>query len=608
MAVGRRGFDHQHAGRTRDRRVVGADAGGEFFLAHQFAFETRRLTAIQDTGQHAQRVRFPFSDIASTARGGMHRHMIAQQEVRHFRRNRDAYTPFTLLLGLHDFLCCLEGTRRNLSEIFLRLRDNLFRFYIADNHEYRVGWGIPASVPITQLLGRHGLQVGHPANHRVPVGMSLIGGGHEFFLNDRLGLVLGAPAALFHHHLDLLAKILIGQRQILQAVGFEFEGNRQARFFQLLEIGSVVVTGEGVLASAVFGDDARELIGSVLGRALEHHVLEHVRDAGDALGLVLAAHPVPDLRYHHRRAVILLDDEAQAVGQGGFLRLAAGREPQAQKQEPREFIIEHGVSVVMILYILLCHSLEHRRRKKFPRIILLKEIRHPQQTENTRPAGLFGRLREKLAATQRSFTRGLSDLLLGSRALDDSLFEELETLLLSADVGVETTQYLLKGITEQVSRQQLTDTRAVYHALRHSILSIVEPCSRKLSITPVKPFVIMVVGVNGVGKTTTIAKLANRLKNAGHAAMLAAAPHEVLLVLDAGTGQNALSQLTHFGAAVGVTGLALTKLDGTARGGILIAIARKTGLPIRYIGVGEGMDDLREFDAGEYVDALLPAP
>jgi fused signal recognition particle receptor len=320
----------------------------------------------------------------------------------------------------------------------------------------------------------------------------------------------------------------------------------------------------------------------------------------------------------------------------------------------------------------------------------LKEFRHPKQTENTRPAGLFGRLREKLTATQRSFTRGLSDLLLGSRALDDSLFEELETLLLSADVGVETTQYLLKGITEQVSRKQLTDTRAVYHALRQSILSIVEPCSRKLDITPVKPFVIMVVGVNGVGKTTTIAKLANRLKNNGHAVMLAAAdtfraaaieqlktwagrldipviaqhtgadaaavvhdavnaanargsdilivdtagrqhtqaglmdelkkikrvigkadsaaPHEVLLVLDAGTGQNALSQLTHFGEAVGVTGLALTKLDGTARGGILIAIARKTGLPIRYIGVGEGMDDLREFDAGEYVDALLPAP
>ncbi len=315
---------------------------------------------------------------------------------------------------------------------------------------------------------------------------------------------------------------------------------------------------------------------------------------------------------------------------------------------------------------------------------------HPPHQIEKRPAGLFGRLREKLAATQRNFTRGLSDLLLGGRALDDSLFEELETLLLSADVGVETTQHLLKGITEQVSRKQLKDARAVYNALRQSILAIVAPCSRRLEITPARPFVIMVVGVNGVGKTTTIAKLARRLKNDGHSVMVGAAdtfraaaieqlktwagrldipviaqhtgadaaavvhdalnaakarasdilivdtagrqhtqaglmdelkkirrviakadpaaPHEVLLVLDAGTGQNALSQLAHFGEAVGVTGLVLTKLDGTAKGGILIALARKTGLPIRYIGVGEGMDDLREFVAEEYVDALLPAP
>ncbi len=314
---------------------------------------------------------------------------------------------------------------------------------------------------------------------------------------------------------------------------------------------------------------------------------------------------------------------------------------------------------------------------------------HSNKTDKTRATGLFGRLRDKFTATQRAFTQGLSDLLLGNRALDDALFEELETLLLSADVGVETTQFLLRGITEQVSRQQLSDARAVFHALRQGMLSIMEPCDRPLVITPDKPFVIMVVGVNGVGKTTTIAKFANRLKNAGHAVMLAAAdtfraaaieqlkiwagrldipviaqhtgadaaavvhdamiaatargcdvlivdtagrqhtqaglmdelkkikrvisktspaaPHEVLLVLDAGTGQNAISQLTHFGNAVGVTGLALTKLDGTAKGGILIAIARQTGLPIRYIGVGEDMDDLREFHAEEYVDALLPA-
>ncbi|MCR4346910.1 MAG: signal recognition particle-docking protein FtsY [Sulfuricaulis sp.] len=310
------------------------------------------------------------------------------------------------------------------------------------------------------------------------------------------------------------------------------------------------------------------------------------------------------------------------------------------------------------------------------------------QSEKNRPTGLLGRLRDKLAATQRSFTRGLSDLLLGDRALDDSLFEDLETLLLSADVGVETTQQLMQDITDQVSRQQLNDTRAVHGALRQGILSILEPCHRRLEIAAERPFIIMVVGVNGVGKTTTIAKLANYFKNQGLTVTLAAAdtfraaaieqlktwagrldipviaqhtgadaaavvhdalnaavarhsdvlivdtagrqhtqeglmdelrkirrvigktrpdaPHEVLLVLDAGTGQNALSQLKHFREAVGVTGLALTKLDGTAKGGILIAMARQTGLPIRFIGVGEGMDDLREFNAEEYVDALLP--
>ncbi|MEK7207806.1 MAG: signal recognition particle-docking protein FtsY [Pseudomonadota bacterium] len=313
---------------------------------------------------------------------------------------------------------------------------------------------------------------------------------------------------------------------------------------------------------------------------------------------------------------------------------------------------------------------------------------HSQPTETGKPSGLFGRLRDKLSATQRSLTRGLSDLLLGQRALDEGLLEELETLLLSADVGVETTQTLLSGITEQVSRKQLTDTRAVYGALRQNILAILKPCSQPLAISAAKPFVIMVVGVNGVGKTTTIAKLCHRLKTDGHDVLLAAAdtfraaaieqlktwagrldipviaqhtgadaaavvhdalsaaaarhsdilivdtagrqhtqaglmdelkkikrvitkidaaaPHEVLLVLDAGTGQNALSQLTHFRDAVGVSGLVVTKLDGTAKGGILIAMAQKTGLPIRYIGVGESIDDLRVFSAEEFVDAILP--
>jgi fused signal recognition particle receptor len=255
-------------------------------------------------------------------------------------------------------------------------------------------------------------------------------------------------------------------------------------------------------------------------------------------------------------------------------------------------------------------------------------------------------------------------------------------------VGVETTRHLVSSITDQVSRKQLKDARAVYGALRQGLLSILEPCDRRLVITPERPFVIMVVGVNGTGKTTTIGKLAHRLKAQGLNVMLAAAdtfraaaveqlktwgerngvpviaqgqgadaaavahdamqaaaaraaevlivdtagrlhtqgnlmdelkkirrvigrfdaeaPHETLLVLDAGIGQNALTQLEQFHRAVGVTGLALTKLDGTAKGGILFAIARKTGMPIRFIGVGEAIGDLREFDAGEFVDAILP--
>jgi fused signal recognition particle receptor len=304
--------------------------------------------------------------------------------------------------------------------------------------------------------------------------------------------------------------------------------------------------------------------------------------------------------------------------------------------------------------------------------------------------GLFGRLRDKFGAARDSLTRGLADLLLGERALDDDLLDELESLLVSADVGVETAQWLLKSVADGIQRRQLADAHAVYEFLRLRLLEIVQPCARSLApVAHAHPWVIMAVGVNGVGKTTTIAKLARRLQRDGRRILLAAgdtfraaaieqlaswgqrldipviaqesgadaaavahdalcaarargadtlivdtagrqhthaglmdelkkikrviqkldpaAPHEVLLVLDAGTGQNALSQLKHFHEAVGVTGLVLTKLDGTAKGGILIAIARQFGIPIRFIGIGEGMDDLQEFDAAQFIDALIPA-
>ena len=316
-------------------------------------------------------------------------------------------------------------------------------------------------------------------------------------------------------------------------------------------------------------------------------------------------------------------------------------------------------------------------------------VSEPNAGDDARP-GLFQRLRTKFAAAQRSLGQGLGDLLLGERALDDNLVDDIEAMLLAADVGVDTTQALTAGIARGLSRKELTDTRAVYRRLRQDLLAIVQPVARPLAPpVGVRPFVVMVVGVNGVGKTTTVGKIAHQLRQSGRSVLLAAgdtfraaaieqlqawgtrvqvpvvaqhtgadagavahdalnaarargtdvvlidtagrqhthaglmdelkkvkrvvgrvvadAPHEVLLVLDAGTGQNALSQLEHFGAAVGVTGLALTKLDGTAKGGTLIAIARKSGLPIRYIGVGEAIDDLQPFDAAAFVDALLPA-
>ncbi|UCH52800.1 MAG: signal recognition particle-docking protein FtsY [Pseudomonadota bacterium] len=309
--------------------------------------------------------------------------------------------------------------------------------------------------------------------------------------------------------------------------------------------------------------------------------------------------------------------------------------------------------------------------------------------KSTARAGLLARLRDNLGSTPRSLARGLGDLLLGPRALDARLIEDIESSLLAADVGMETTTFLVDALSRRISRHELADARAAYEALRQEMLGIVQPVARPLTVGNQRPFVIMAVGVNGVGKTTTLAKLTHRLKAQGKDTMLVAAdtfraaaieqlktwgerlavpviaqhtgadaaavchdalgaavargvdvlivdtagrqhthaglmdelkkirrvinkarpdaPHEVLLVLDASTGQNALSQLKHFNEAIGVTGIALAKLDGTAKGGILLAIAKQTGMPIRFVGIGEELEDLQEFTAPEFVNALLPA-
>jgi len=297
--------------------------------------------------------------------------------------------------------------------------------------------------------------------------------------------------------------------------------------------------------------------------------------------------------------------------------------------------------------------------------------------------GFLARLRAKVS-------RGASwvaDLLPG-RKIDDALLEELETRLLAADVGVEATESTLADLHRRVERRELDDAAALLGALRSALLAILQPVERPLVIDRAyKPFVILVVGVNGSGKTTTIGKLARRLKNDGLSVMLAAgdtfraaaveqlavwaernavplvsqapgadpaavvfdamqaakargidvliadtagrlhtqshlmdelakvarvikrldpeAPHEVLLVLDAGLGQNALRQADQFNNAIGVSGIAVTKLDGTARGGIVVAIAQRFGLPIRFVGVGEQAEDFGIFNAGAYVDGLL---
>ena len=312
----------------------------------------------------------------------------------------------------------------------------------------------------------------------------------------------------------------------------------------------------------------------------------------------------------------------------------------------------------------------------------------PVAPEAPAKLGFFARLRAGLAKTSASLGEGMASLFLGKKAIDDDLLDELETRLLTADVGVEATNAIIQSLTKRVARKELTDSEALYKALQEELAAILRPVEQPLVIAAGrKPYVILVVGVNGAGKTTTIGKLAKKLQDEGKKVMLAAgdtfraaaveqlqvwgernqipviaqhtgadsasvifdavqaaqargidvliadtagrlhtkdnlmeelkkvrrvigklddsAPHETLLVLDAGTGQNALSQARLFHQAVNLSGLVLTKLDGTAKGGVIFALAKQMQMPIRYIGVGEGIDDLRPFEADAFVRALF---
>lgn len=310
----------------------------------------------------------------------------------------------------------------------------------------------------------------------------------------------------------------------------------------------------------------------------------------------------------------------------------------------------------------------------------------PIEQEKPTKEGFFARLKRSLVKTKQNLGSGFISLFRGKK-IDDDLFEELEEQLLIADVGVETTRKIITNLTNDASRKQLRDAEALYGLLKEEMGDILAKVDEPLNVEGKTPFVILMVGVNGVGKTTTIGKLARQFEQQGKSVMLAAgdtfraaaveqlqvwgqrnhipviaqhtgadsasvifdaiqaakarnidvliadtagrlqnkshlmeelkkivrvmkkldvdAPHEVMLTIDASTGQNAISQAKLFHEAVGLTGITLTKLDGTAKGGVIFSVADQFGIPIRYIGVGERIEDLRPFNAGDFIEALF---
>jgi fused signal recognition particle receptor len=318
----------------------------------------------------------------------------------------------------------------------------------------------------------------------------------------------------------------------------------------------------------------------------------------------------------------------------------------------------------------------------------MSDSRSPEPSAAEKPRkGFFRRLRERLNQGESWLTYDLAHLLPGGKP-DEAFIEEMETRLLTGDVGVDATEEIIGSLERKLWRDELKDTRAVVATIRESLLEILAPCEQPLVVPEApRPWVILVVGVNGAGKTTTIGKIARRLGGQGHSVLIAAgdtfraaaveqlqvwgqrndvpviaqqagadpaavvfdavqsaqarqidvviadtagrlhtqenlmeelakvkrvigkldprAPHEILLVLDGSTGQNALIQARRFNEAVGVTGVAITKLDGSAKGGSLVAVAKELRVPIRFIGIGESVEDLDVFEAGPFLDALM---
>lgn len=357
-------------------------------------------------------------------------------------------------------------------------------------------------------------------------------------------------------------------------------------------------------------------------------------------------------------------------------------EPSIEKFEANDLVEEEKIQEISTALEPIEEIIEAKNLEdEFQPVVEIETREKPSE------GGFFSRLVKGLLKTKQNIGAGFRGFFLGKK-IDDELFEELEEQLLIADIGVPATSKIIKNLTEHASRKELQDAELLYQQLKVEMADILEPVAQPLEIDSTKkPYVILMVGVNGVGKTTTIGKLARKFQAEGKSVMLAAgdtfraaaveqlqvwgernhipvvaqstgsdsasvifdamqsaaarnidiliadtagrlqnknnlmdelkkivrvmkkydetAPHEIMLTLDAGTGQNAISQAKLFNEAVGLTGISLTKLDGTAKGGVIFAIADQFKLPIRYIGVGEKIEDLREFNAKEFIEALF---
>ncbi|MFP4973045.1 signal recognition particle-docking protein FtsY [Providencia vermicola] len=387
-----------------------------------------------------------------------------------------------------------------------------------------------------------------------------------------------------------------------------------------------------------------------------------------------------------QEAVRLAEEEAERQRQAELAAIkAAEEEAERQRQEAARLAEEEAEQQ---------RQREEQANLEAQDIVALRDEvlnsqeSEPEPTEQEKPKkeGFFSRLKKGLLKTRQNLGSGFLGLFTGKK-IDDDLFDELEEQLLIADVGVETTRKIIDNLTTHASRKELKDADALYSRLREEMSDILVGVDKPLVIEDKKPYVILMVGVNGVGKTTTIGKLARQYQSEGKTVMLAAgdtfraaaveqlqvwgernhisvvaqhtgadpasvifdaiqsakakgvdvliadtagrlqnkahlmeelkkivrvmkkldeeAPHEIMLTLDASTGQNAVSQTKLFNDAVGLTGITLTKLDGTAKGGVIFSIADQFGIPIRYIGIGEGIEDLRPFKADDFIEALF---